>query len=624
MEVIIYDIETFKGFFLMNALDYQTGQRHSFTVNNLQELITYIDNNQDKYWVGYNNIKFDGQIVSYIYTKVKTGYNVSTENIHEFAQTIISSQDKNWRLPYKEEELFGKQIDLFLIWHFDNKNKRISLKSLEFELRLKNVEELPFHHSKASFTKEEINQVIEYCWHDVEATKEFYEITIGKTSNPLYKDFDQIKFRQDVERRFNIPCLNYSYSRIGDEIFKKRYEEQGEKVPKKGFFRKEIRLKFCVPEIPFKTPALKKLLEKVRNKTIRMDESITDSIILNGTVYRLGKGGIHSDTKGYYEETEDTAIVYADVSSYYPAIIMSRKICPFHLNKEKFLKAYNGIYEERLQLLAEGKEPNIVESLKKALNSAVGKMNDKTSWLFDTQAFLSVTLSGQFFLLYLIESCESVEGVKCISANTDGVKFLVKKKNMEEFQKKIDEWSEKNKFKLKTTQIKKVAFKSISDYIAIQKDGGIITKGDFVIYKDLDKNGSARIVSVALCEYFINNKPVEETINSATDIHDFLIKGLSKKEYNFVHTIKTNSKVLGRVVRYYIAKEGGGKLSKVHKKTGKSIFFEEGNNNIVICNFLTGEHIIDKVDKDFYIKKTNKILSEIIKLKEKSLQLSLF
>jgi DNA-binding TFAR19-related protein (PDSD5 family) len=63
----------------------------------------------------------------------------------------------------------------------------------------------------------------EYCENDVMATYEFYKVTIGDCEHPLYKGNNQIELRQDIQEEFGIPCLNYSDSKIGDEMIKKYY-----------------------------------------------------------------------------------------------------------------------------------------------------------------------------------------------------------------------------------------------------------------------------------------------------------------------------------------------------------------------------------------------------------------
>jgi len=70
----------------------------------------------------------------------------------------------------------------------------VSLKRLEFEMDLENIEEMPVHHSKVNLTKQDIAITREYCRNDVHATYEFYKITTGNTLIiPLYEGRAQIE-----------------------------------------------------------------------------------------------------------------------------------------------------------------------------------------------------------------------------------------------------------------------------------------------------------------------------------------------------------------------------------------------------------------------------------------------
>ena len=104
---------------------------------------------------------------------------------------------------------------------------------------------------------------------------EFYKITTGQTEHPLYKENDQIELRKNIEEEFGISCLNYSDSKIGDEIIKKFYCQEKkinyEELPKKGFFRKTVDARNCIAKyVKFTTPELQQFLETLKKKSFRM------------------------------------------------------------------------------------------------------------------------------------------------------------------------------------------------------------------------------------------------------------------------------------------------------------------------------------------------------------------
>ena len=135
MKVVCYDIETLQEYFLLVAYNPETKEHHQFGVNkwenNLDAMVKFIDDYKDYYFVGYNNLRFDAQVVEWILRNCENWYEKDnleiTAMIAQKAQDTI--HDSNFEVfpEYREQDLSFKQIDLFRIWHFDNKNRRVSL-----------------------------------------------------------------------------------------------------------------------------------------------------------------------------------------------------------------------------------------------------------------------------------------------------------------------------------------------------------------------------------------------------------------------------------------------------------------------------------------------------------------
>lgn len=105
----------------------------------------------------------------------------------------------------------------------------------------------------------------------------------------------------------------------------------------------------------------------------------------------------------------------------YPAFIVNNKIKPKHIDV-KFIELYKYFYDERIKLKPLSKKDKkikgIIDAYKLLLNGGVyGKFGEKTSWLYDYQAMLSVTIGCQLSILMLIEDYV-LNGIKVISANT--------------------------------------------------------------------------------------------------------------------------------------------------------------------------------------------------------------
>jgi len=389
MNVLCYDIETMKEFFLVVVYNPQENTYHEFKLNRweneLDEFVTFSEQHQDYYWVGYNNLRFDSQVVEWVLR--------NNEQWHVFDRMDICGRiaqkaadvihDANYEVfpDYREQDLSLKQIDLFKIHHFDNKTKRVSLKRLEFEMDFDNIEEMPIHHNKENLTKEEIETTIQYCYNDVKATYEFYLITIGQTEHPLYKGNNQIELRQDIEKEFDIPCLNYSDSKIGDEVIKKYYCQEKnieyKNLPRKGTFRKDVYVKNCIADyVAFKTKELQEFLQRIKKNKIGMQDDFKEELHFYGNVYSFMKGGLHTENKPeIFEADDDYLIIDYDVASMYPATIINNKRYPAHLGKE-FLNGYKQMFEKRLELKPLAKKDKklkgIVGALKLSLNSVYG------------------------------------------------------------------------------------------------------------------------------------------------------------------------------------------------------------------------------------------------------------
>jgi hypothetical protein len=631
LPVLCYDIETMQELFLVVCMiPGKTPKKFEVSAfkNQLDGFIKYIETHKNHYWVGYNNLRFDSQVVEWIIRNYENWHELSgleiCAKIAQKAQDVIHDANYDVFPEYREYELTLKQIDLFKINHYDNKNRRVSLKRLEFEMDLENIEEMPIHHTKTNMTREEIVQSIEYCFNDVDATYEFYKITIGECNHPLYKGNNQIELRQDIEEEFGIPCLNYSDSKIGDEMIKKFYcQEKGieyKNLPKKGFFRKSIDVKKCIAHyVEFETPQLKHFLNRIKNMKMGMNDEFVEEISFYGKTYTFAKGGLHSvNTPEIFEADDDYEIIDWDVSSYYPAIIINNKQYPAHLGKE-FLSGYREMFNKRLELKPLAKKDKkikgIVGALKLAVNSVYGKSSDMQSWIYDRQLTMFTTITGELSLMMLIEKYE-LNGIEVISANTDGVTIRIKKDLIPLMHKLNKWWCDLTQYELERTDYSKIIFSTVNDYLAIMTNGDVKKKGDFLTDFELHKNKSARVVPIALEQYFVNNISVEETIKNHTNFYDFCLRQKASRDFHYEGTDgKGGKSVYNKLIRYYVSIHGE-KLFKVKNpecqtNAAKVSQVEAGEWLSTVCNYLPKNSKIDNINYRYYIEKAENMIYKI-------------
>ena len=631
MNVLIYDIETMQELFLICIYNPDTQQWHEFQVsknaNELDTFMKFADDHKEYYWVGYNNLRFDSQIVEWIMRNheqwVELGRLDITAKIAQKAADVIHDANYDVFAEYREEWLQLKQLDLFRIHHYDNKNRRVSLKRLEFEMDLVNIEEMPIHHTKTNMTDDEIDLTIDYCRNDVYATYEFYLITIGQTEHPLYKGENRIELRQDIQDEFGIPCLNYSDSKIGDEMIKKYYcQEKGIQyadLPKKGYFRKEIKVKECIASyVTFETKELKDFHKSVKKQVFTMTDDFKESLVFKGNTYTFAKGGLHTENKPkIFEADEDTIIVDWDVSSYYPAIIINNGKYPQHLGPS-FLRGYKQMFDKRLELKPLAKKDKkikgIVGALKLAVNSVYGKSSDMQNWIFDRQLTMFTTITGELSLLMLIEQYE-LNDIHIISANTDGVTIMVTKDKIDKMHEINKWWMDITSYELERTDYQKIIFGTVNDYLAIKTDGEIKKKGDFLTDFELHKNKSARVVPLALEQWFVNNIPVNDYITAHSNIYDFCLRQKASKDFHYEGHSIDGKTIYNKLIRYYVSNTGE-KLLKVKNEDSDSNAadisqVEAGDWLMTVCNYLDKDHPLDNINHAYYIERAERIVHKI-------------
>ena len=98
--------------------------------NELDGAVKWILESDIDYWVTYNGVRFDLQVLQYIIDNYQEWYNNTTKdvlkNIYTFVQEIINNQDYGIAPPYKEYYMDMKTIDLMLLLHYDNDAKLTS------------------------------------------------------------------------------------------------------------------------------------------------------------------------------------------------------------------------------------------------------------------------------------------------------------------------------------------------------------------------------------------------------------------------------------------------------------------------------------------------------------------
>lgn len=319
--VVVYDIETLKSCFTYVAVDIDSKVVFSYVIHKerfeLEALIKHLQ--QCKAQVGFNNLNFDYPIIHLILNKYKYWIeNIYTpqqiiDEIYEKAQEIISNQNTpGYFSSIKDKDIIIPQLDLFKVWHYDNKARMTGLKALQISMNYPNVLDMPIDHANANIQEDDIPVILKYNLNDVLATLSFFEKSKGK-----------IELRNKIRDKYGISCRNYSDSKIGESLILKLYCDKTGKDPwevrKLRTYRDIIYIKDVIFDyISYRSKEFNDLLDFF--KTVTVKNGVTKnlfkkSVIYKGFQYDYGVGGIHGCIKpGIYSSDSKYIIIDVDVA----------------------------------------------------------------------------------------------------------------------------------------------------------------------------------------------------------------------------------------------------------------------------------------------------------------------
>lgn len=511
--IYLFDIEVYRNYFLAAFLS-KEGNSITFELrNDIGDLTKLVEFYKKHKYIGYNLIDYDAQVMEFILANPKAS---NLDIFHRSQRVINSVIPEFW-----EYQLSNEYLDLLQINHWGiNSAKTASLKWLQFSTN-QDILDLPYHWNEV-LTESQMDDVKDYCVNsDIPSTKKIYEL-----SKP------QIDIRLKISKDEKINVRNAPEPKLAKKLFSKHlredmkldYEQFNQlKTEDETFYASEI----ILPYIEFKEPIFNKILSDFSKIKIEAggDTEIKKTYNWKGLEIVTGLGGIHAfRTKKIWEEDDSHLIISSDVKSYYPNLSIRNKKGPRHL-KEYFINRYEQYYNERIKIPKED-PANYVRKI--LLNSAFGLTLDNRSFLFDRKLGMFITINGQLLLLKWMEMISECGDV--IQANTDGIEVQVKKEKEEDYFRLCKEWEMLTKLELEHDYYTKLVAADINNYIAINRKGKVKCKGRFEFEpflkfetNVLHKNRSQLIVPIAIYEYFVNNKPIEETILNHKNIFDFCI-----------------------------------------------------------------------------------------------------
>lgn len=585
MKLAVYDCEVFSHDWLVVFKDHETG---TFTVihNDNEALKACIDS--DTIYIGFNSKFYDQFIIKAICL------DCSPQEVKEVNDFLIKG-NQGWEHPLMRDNFFSfNNVDIR-----DDMQMGLSLKAIEGHLGMNIQEtEVDFNLDRP-LTQEELAQTEFYCKHDVDATEEILKLRKGYLKSKI--DIGKLAGIDEVK------AMGMTNAKLTAALLKanpKSHDDERQYV-----FPDNLLIDYIPQEV---IEYFKKMYDpSISDKDLfseKLDISIGECPV------RLGYGGIHGAIPNYiWEESEDGRINRnKDVASYYPHLMTINGYTSRNIPSPQI---FEDVLETRMKAKAAG-DTATANALKLVVNTTYGAMLNKYNALNDPLMGRSVCISGQLYLLELAEHLyKEVPELKIVQLNTDGIMVEFHKDYYPMFDEITKEWEQRTGFELEEDSVVKIAQKDVNNYVEVQPDGSVKTKGGYLV-KGIAKagafniNNNAVIVAKALREYFVNGTPVEDTILACDDLSQFqMIAKAGAKYKEAYHIVGDEKEPVQKVNRVYATTDPRyGKLFKVKAEDDSEAKIDSLPEHCIIDN--DNQLTIEDVDKTFYIEMAKKRVND--------------
>lgn len=589
MNIIIFDFEVFKYDTLLGCKIIDKEGIKLYQTWDLNRIREFYNNHKDCLWIGHNNDAYDNHILKYI---IEGG-----KDVFKKSKSIINSQ-------------FRGKVDLDVITYDLMCCRFYSLKMTELLIgKAIHTSEVDFNLDRA-LTIEEKHLVEVYNEDDLEQT---------------YHNFTELKdpmiLRLNLLAEFGIDkkYLTATEARLAALAL------HSQQVP-------GIENMYIAPKM-YDTLQVKNkdVIDFYLNEGFRKGQNI--EVMLCGVMHKLGAGGIHAARKKCHEKD----MLYLDVSGYYNLVMINYDLLPRTIPAEG-KKLYEYMYHQQLALKGVDDAKRWV--YKTILLAVFGASMNKHTDFYDPQVGSLITMTGQMFLVDLLEKLEGK--IKLIQSNTDGI--IVKplsNSSKEEVLQIVADWCKRTGFVIKPKTIAEIYQRDVNCYCYQNYDGSTDTKGnafigswaiDEPVKNEFYTSAEPAVVATAVLDFLLHNKTPEETVEKYKDnllYFQYLCKKLSydyctyesidmKTKENKIERISDLNRAFalkfdGSINMIYKYKDRNGKLSKTKLSNVPDNLFIYNDN---ILNEDTIKELQQKIDYQFYVDRAYKKINEFFGLQE--------
>lgn len=590
MNIIIYDFEVFKFDTLLGAYilddDMSLTKYQTWSLDNIRKF--YADN-VESIWVGHNIEDYDNHILQHIVQ------GADERQVKRLNDRLIRQHIR-------------PRLTMQLMYYDLMKAKIYSLKATE-AYKGKNISE-----SKVDFN---LNRPLT---DEEKVAEESYNADdLQQTYENFIEQLNDFTLRLDIMKEFNLPasCLSITGTQIAEEVLHATRIEGIEDW---------VQLPKMYPNLQVKH---QEVLDFFLNRDYAKGKTL--DVMLCGVEHRLASGGIHGAKRKYHCKEA----LYFDVSGYYNLIMILLDLLPRSIPDEYKL-LYKHMYKQ--QLILKKTDPGKRGVYKTILLSVFGAMNNKYCRFYDPYRGDLVRLSGQMFLVDLLEKLEGK--VEVVQSNTDGIiAEILPGIAKDDVVAIINEWQSRTGFVLKLESISDVWQRDVNCYCYRDADGNVHTVGEAVTQYDkwqwmFWKNAYASkepvIISIALVNYLMNNVPVEETLEQYKHDNLRLFQFICRKvNYDWVEYEETDlatntsksttvqavnrafpsnsTSIRGMLYKKKFDEDGSVKSSKIPNLPDNVFVY-----NDEILSKETTDRLINMIDFQYYVDRTNEKIMTFI------------
>ena len=464
--------------------------------------------------------------------------------------------------------------------------------------------------NKEDLTDEDIKDVIYYCKQDVYAAMYFYKDVVHPytmTKLAMGKRFD---IPEDVCRE----STNAKLVAIALKARRKHFDDE-DKI--------EIELpakikQYCYENVP------NNILEYLLNNTEPLH------VKLFGNEVDYGNGGIHSvlDTNLYIESDDEYTLINVDAVSYYPSMLMQFDCLSRCVENPQI---FADIFEERITIKHKKDKTKEDDERQRAdklvLNTTFGASGNKYLDLYDPHNCTRTCRLGQIFLTALAcKMTKTINSVKIIQTNTDGILAYVKRSDIPKIEALMKEWSDISGINMDRDDVVKIWQRDVNNYLLVKEEDGklkVKRKGGW-LNDDYHKPGyvmvgalNAYICAKAAQRFLLDGVDIVETIVANKNVMDFVMTCKKGPSYSKVvqRFADGHEEELFKCNRVIASKDRSlGKVYKIKKYKDRLSYTQMAGipDNCRLMNealdSYTFDDIKNELDYMFYVQKTADLL----------------